>query len=76
MTSTLLIDGARIDVTVEQNDSPLSQPDLLRWVQSAAESVAAYYGRFPVPHLILRVTPFAARASATAALLPERAGSF
>src|SRR6266849_3834033 len=40
MTSTLLIGGARIDVTVEQNDSPLSQPDLLRWVQSAAESVA------------------------------------
>ncbi len=59
MTSTLLIGGARIDVTVEQNDSPLSQPDLLRWVQSAAESVAAYYGRFPLPHLILRVTPFA-----------------
>ncbi len=59
MTSTLLIDGARIDVTIEPSDSPLSQPDLLRWVQSAAESVAAYYGRFPVPHLILRVTPFA-----------------
>src|SRR5580704_6129331 len=58
VTSTLVIGGSRIDVTIETADAPLSQPDVIKWVQFAAESVAAYYGRFPVPHLTLRVVSF------------------
>jgi hypothetical protein len=58
VTSTLMIGGSRIDVTLETGDAPLSQPEVMKWVQSAAESVAAYYGRFPVPHLTLRVVSF------------------
>jgi hypothetical protein len=60
MTSTLIVDGSRIDVTFESNDAAtqLSQSDALHWVKMAAESVSTYYGRFPVPHLLLRVTPF------------------
>src|SRR6202043_3084993 len=34
------------------------QADLIGWVQAAAESVAGYYGRYPVPHLTLRIMPF------------------
>ena len=29
----------------------------MKWVHWAAESVAGYYGRFPVPHLLLRIVP-------------------
>src|SRR5271165_2686700 len=58
VTSTLMIGGSRIDVTIDTAEAPLSQPDVMKWVQSAAESVAAYYGRFPVPHLTLRIVSF------------------
>ena len=58
VTSTLMIGGSRIDVTIETGDAPLSQPDVMKWVQSAAESVTAYYGHFPVPHLTLRIISF------------------
>ncbi len=61
VTSTLMIGGSRIDVTIESPDgsgAPLSQTEVMRWVKNAAESVATYYGRFPVPHLTLRVISF------------------
>jgi hypothetical protein len=61
MTSTLMIGASRIDVTIQSSETanvPLSQPDVMKWVQSAAESVATYYERFPVPHLTLRVVSF------------------
>jgi len=61
VTSTLMIGGSRVDVTIqsaETPNAPLSQPDVMKWVQLAAESVAAYYMRFPVPHLTLRVISF------------------
>jgi len=58
MTSTFLIGGARIDVTIDAGKLEASQADLLRWVKSAAESVTAYYGRFPVAHLSLQITCF------------------
>jgi hypothetical protein len=61
VTSTLMIGGSRIDVTIQSSETPgapLSQPDVMKWVQFAAESVATYYTRFPVPHLTLRVVSF------------------
>jgi hypothetical protein len=58
VTSTLTVGNSRIDVTINTDDAPLSQADVMKWVQNAAESVTAYYGRFPVPHLTLRVIAF------------------
>lgn len=58
VTSTLMIGGSKIDVTIDASDAPISEPEVMRWVKSAAESVAAYYGRFPVPHLTLRIVSF------------------
>src|SRR6185436_130679 len=58
VTSTVVIGGSRIDVTIDSSEAPLSQTDVMKWVQSAAESVSAYYGHFPVPHLTLRVISF------------------
>jgi hypothetical protein len=58
MTSTLIIGGSRIDVTIESGDWKLSQADLIHWVQLAGEAVATYYGRYPVPHLTLQISAF------------------
>jgi len=57
MTSTLIVGGSHIDVTVD-GKSGVADADILAWVRAAAESVATYYGRYPVPHLNLRITPF------------------
>jgi hypothetical protein len=57
MTSTLLIGSAKIDVTIEAGDLKVSQPQLLHWVQTAAEAVAEYYGRYPVPRVQIRIIP-------------------
>ena len=58
VTSTVMIGGSRIDVTIDASEAALSQADVMKWVQNAAESVATYYGRFPVPHLTLRVVSY------------------
>lgn len=61
MTSTLFVGGARIDVTADPGKLQVSQADLMNWVQAAAESVTAYYGRYPVPHVLIRIIPFDGR---------------
>jgi hypothetical protein len=58
MTSTLLIGNARIDIMIAGSALPLPAKDVIGWVTSAAASVTAYYGRFPVPQVLIRITPF------------------
>jgi hypothetical protein len=58
MTSTLIIGGSRLDVTIESGDWKISQAELIHWVKLAGEAVATYYGRYPVPHLTLHIIPF------------------
>jgi hypothetical protein len=61
VTSTLVIGASRIDVTIQSSETPnapLSQPEVMKWVQFAAESVTTYYTRFPVAHLTLRIISF------------------
>lgn len=57
MTSTLVIGNSKIDVTIEAGEMKLTQAELLHWVQTAAEAVATYYGRYPVPHVQIRIIP-------------------
>src|SRR6266481_3271564 len=57
LTSTLLIGGSKLDVTIESGNLKVSHAELLHWVQSAAEAVATYYGRYPVPHVQVRIIP-------------------
>lgn len=48
-TSTLLVaDNARIHLFIEGYDFALSRTELETWVRRSAQTVAAYYGRFPV----------------------------
>ena len=58
MTTTLIVAGSHVDISVEDEKNSIPQADLIAWVKMAAESVAGYYGRYPVPHLTLRITPF------------------
>jgi hypothetical protein len=49
--------GSLIDARVGQGELAVSQDELKRWVENAADAVVAYYGRFPVPHLRLEIEP-------------------
>ncbi len=51
----LRVPGGKIDVTLPEEKLKVSRQDLLNWVRSAADAVSHYYGRFPVPHLTLKV---------------------
>src|SRR6266567_9136575 len=49
------VPNGKIDVTLPDEQLKVSRQDLLNWVRSAADAVSHYYGRFPVPHLTLKV---------------------
>lgn len=57
VTSTLLIGRSKIDVRIDSGETKLTHQELLDWVQSAAEAVATYYGRYPVPRAQVRIIP-------------------
>ena len=56
-TSTIVIGNSKLDVTIESGDLKLTQAQLMHWVQAAADAVATYYGRYPVPHAHLHIIP-------------------
>src|SRR5216684_2534434 len=74
MTSSLLIGNARIDIRIEGSTLRLPAKDLFRWVRLAAESVTAYYGRFPVPQVLIRITPFEGRGVRNGMAFGDRGG--
>lgn len=74
MTSSLLIGNARIDIRIEGSTLRLPAKDIFRWVASAAESVTAYYGRFPVPQVLIRITPFQGRGIRNGMTFGDRGG--
>ena len=74
MTSSLLIGNARIDIRIEASTLRLPAKDLFRWVRSAAESVTAYYGRFPLPQVLIRITPFEGRGVRNGMAFGDRGG--
>jgi hypothetical protein len=57
MLTTVQIGNSRIDVTLEAGDLSVSHDDVIEWVRNAAESVAAYYQRYPMPHVVLHIIP-------------------
>jgi hypothetical protein len=57
VNSTLLISGSKIDVTIDSGEMKLTLDELVYWVQTAAKAVATYYGRYPVPHVQVRIMP-------------------
>jgi len=61
MVSTITIGSARINFTVEGGRLDLPQADITEWVRAAAESVATYYGRYPLEQVTIRIAPFDGR---------------
>ena len=55
--STVQVGNSHIDVILEPGDLAASHEELLTWVRNAAESVVAYYGRYPVAKVALRIIP-------------------
>ncbi len=53
--TALSIGGAILNVSFEGSAFDLSQAELVRWITRAGEAVAAYYGKFPVPHAQIKV---------------------
>ena len=74
MTSSLLIGNARIDMVIEPTSPYPPAKDIFRWVKSASESVTNYYGRFPVPRVLIRITPFEGRGVADGMIFSDRSG--
>ena len=52
---SIAVAQGKIDVILPQQPMSLSTPELVDCVQSAANAVASYLGRFPVSHLTLRI---------------------
>ena len=57
-TSTFEIGDSHLEVVQESGRLIVSREEILAWVRSAAESVAGYYQRFPVPRVLIRIIPF------------------
>ena len=57
MNSTILIGSSRLEVVLEKGQFDVNKDGLLDWVRSAAESAAIYYGHFPLPRALIRITP-------------------
>ncbi len=53
--ATMEVPDGKIDITLPDDTAPLTRDDLLHWVKVASNNVSQYYGRFPVPHLTLRI---------------------
>jgi len=76
MESTLLVGNSRIDIQVEKGSLQLSNQDLLQWVHWASDSVATYYGRYPVPSVLLRIILFAGKGVRGGKTFGRDAGGF
>lgn len=61
MISTITIGSARINFIVEGGRMDLPQAEISEWVRAAAESVATYYGRYPLEQVTIRIAPFDGR---------------
>jgi hypothetical protein len=54
--TTITAPGGRIDVFVSGEGGAVTREDLNGWVSEASKSVSSYFGRYPVPHVEVRIT--------------------
>jgi hypothetical protein len=54
--------GAKVEVALLPGDVAVGKAGVLAWVQRAADDVAGYYGRYPVPRVLVIVIPGGRRA--------------
>ncbi len=56
-TQSFEVAGATIQVDFGPGPIDLPLPDVMHWIETAASSVATYYGRFPVPRDRILIEP-------------------
>ncbi len=61
MVSSVLIGESRIDMVMDGEPAGAPREDLVSWVRAAAESIVAYYGRYPLPHLSIHIRAYEGR---------------
>ncbi|HWO32215.1 MAG TPA: hypothetical protein VNO32_25755 [Candidatus Acidoferrum sp.] len=54
--TTISIGGGRIDVFTAGQVAGVTHEDLIGWVSAASRSVTTYFGRYPLPHVTVRIT--------------------
>ena len=54
--TTIMASGGSIDVFVAGEKGGVAYEDLIQWVNAASNSVATYFGRYPVPRAEVRIT--------------------
>lgn len=59
--TTILAPGGRIDVFASGEEVAVAHEELIGWVRAASKSVATYFGRYPVPHVAVRIITIAGR---------------
>lgn len=57
-TTTIEVPGSKIQVAFAPGEFQLSKLRILHWIKSSAETVAVYYGRFPVSLARLLIVPY------------------
>ena len=58
---SLEVGGGTIDVNLDSDLPQATQDELMRWIHDAANSIVAYYGKFPLQHTFLQVRSFDGR---------------
>ena len=58
---SLEVGGGAIDINLDSDLSQSQQDQLTSWIHDAANSIVAYYGKFPLPHTYLQVRSFDGR---------------
>ncbi|HHH27585.1 MAG TPA: hypothetical protein ENK57_04435 [Polyangiaceae bacterium] len=53
----LAVGGGVIEVAIVAGEQPLDRAATLRWIEGSAATVAEYFGRFPVPRVLVLVLP-------------------
>jgi hypothetical protein len=61
MSTSYQVGKSRIDVQLQSGTLGVSNQDLMQWAHWASDSVATYYGRYPVPNVELRIIPVPGR---------------
>jgi hypothetical protein len=54
-TQTISVCGSTIDISLKGDTQDISRDVLVNWVKRAATAVCTYYGKYPVPHVALKV---------------------
>src|ERR1700739_5073520 len=74
MTSSLLIGSARMDIRIESSTLQIPTKDIFRWEKLVSESVTDYYGHFPIPQVLIRITPFKGKGVHSGLTFGDRGG--